>query len=208
MIKKILKENYIYIIIEIILIIVFCLLKNSSLYEKIINFDYKILLYRDLIIDEKFTITFKYLTFLGEYYIPISIIVCIFIFIKNNLLFYINLYNYVSCGFVAFITKVIVNRQRPDFNLIPFPDQYSFPSGHTLTSIVFYVFLCYIATINKNSRKYLLPLVILLVLGIGISRVYLGVHYFSDVVGGILLAIPLLLMNINILNKHIKEKLQ
>ena len=207
MIKKIIKENYIYILIEIILIIIFCIIKNSFLYDKIISFDYKIILYRDILLDEKFTLLFKILTFLGEYYIPILIIVCIFLQTKNRKHFYMILYNYASCGLLAYITKIIVNRSRPEFNLIPFPDKYSFPSGHTLTSIVFYIFLCYVATNNRESRKYLMPLTVLLVLGVSVSRIYLGVHYFSDVVGAILLAIPLLMMNINIYNKHVKEKL-
>ena len=207
MIKKILKDNLFYILVEVILIIIFYLLKNSFLYDKITNFDYKILSYRDFIVDEKFTLLFRNLTFLGEYYIPILILVCIFIFIKNKNHFYINTYNYASCGLIAYITKVIVNRGRPEFNLIPYPDRYSFPSGHTLTSIVFYIFLCYVATINKKSRKYLMPIVIVIVFGISLSRIYLGVHYFSDVVGAIMLAIPLLIMNINIFNKYVKEKL-
>ena len=207
MIKKILKDNLFYILVEIILITIFYLLKNSFLYDKIINFDYKILSYRDFIVDEKFTLLFRNLTFFGEYYIPIIILVCIFIFIKNKNYFYINTYNYASCGLIAYITKVIVNRGRPEFNLIPHPDRYSFPSGHTLTSIVFYIFLCYVATINKDSRKYLMPIVIFIVFGISLSRIYLGVHYFSDVIGAIILAIPLLVMNINIFNKYVKEKL-
>ena len=114
---------------------------------------------------------------------------------------------YISVLAITFISKVIVNRARPDVNLIAIPDKYSFPSGHTLTSIVFYFFLCYVATLNRKTRNYLLPLVLIVIISISISRIYLGVHYFSDVIGALLLSIPLLLMNINIFNKHIKEKL-
>jgi len=208
MIKKILKENYIYILIDILLIIIFFLIKNSFLYEKVLTLDTKILAIRDIVIDERFTLFFKNLTFLGEYYIPVIIIVCIFAFIKNKHYFYINAYNYASSVLLAGIAKILVNRERPTFNLIPIPDKYSFPSGHTLTAIVFYIFLCYLATINKKSRYYLLPIVILIILFISMSRIYLGVHYYSDVMGAMLLAVPLLLMNINILNKHVKEKLK
>jgi undecaprenyl-diphosphatase len=208
MIKRILKENYIYILIDILLIIIFYLIKNSFLYEKVLTLDTKILAIRDNVIDERFTLFFKNLTFLGEYYIPVIIIVCIFVFIKNKQYFYINAYNYASSVLLAGIAKIIVNRERPTLNLIPIPDKYSFPSGHTLTAIVFYIFLCYLATINKKSRYYLLPIVILIILFISMSRIYLGVHYYSDVMGAMLLAVPLLLMNINILNKHVKEKLK
>ena len=205
MIKKIIKENYIYIISIIALIIIFNIVKNSTLYDKILAFDKKIIGYRMSIQNEPLTIIFKNITFFGDYYIPVLIIVCIFIFYKKKSLAYVNAVNYISVIVVTFITKIIVNRARPEFNLIAIPDKYSFPSGHTLTSIVFYTFLCYVATKNRKSRKYLLPLVVIVILSISLSRIYLGVHYFSDVIGAIMLSIPLLKMNINIYEKNIKE---
>ena len=208
MIKKIIKKNLFYIITIIILIVLFTIIKNSVIYNKILLFDYKIFNLRDKILTEHLTIMFKNLTFFGDYYIPIAIIVCIFIFNKNKYHFYVNCVNYVSSILLSGITKVIVNRPRPDFNLIPFPDKYSFPSGHTLTAIVFYTFLCYIATKNRKSRFILLPLIIIVILSISLSRIYLGVHHLSDVIGAVMLAIPLLLMNINIYNKHFKEELK
>ena len=141
MVKKIIKENLVYIISIIILIIIFTLIKNSFLYEKILNFDHKIITYRDNIIDEKLTLSFKHITFFGDYYIPILIIVCIFIFNKNKYHSYVNFVNYISVLIVTFISKIIVNRARPDVNLVAIPDKYSFPSGHTLTSIVLYTTL-------------------------------------------------------------------
>ncbi len=207
MIKKIVKENLVYLLTIIFLILIFTFIKNSSLYDKILNFDHKIISFRDIYIDEKLTLSFKNITFFGDYYIPILIIVCVFIFNKNKYHSYVNFVNYLIALVITFITKVIVNRARPNVNLIAIPDKYSFPSGHTLTSIVFYTFLCYVATYNRKTRKILLPIVILLILAISVSRIYLGVHYFSDVVGAIILSIPILLMNINIFNKHVKEKL-
>ena len=208
MIKKIIKENYKYILTIILMIIIFTIVKNTSLYDKILAFDHKILNFRNDIIKEEYTIMFKHLTFFGDYYIPILIIVCIFLFNKNKNHAYVNAVNYISVILVTFITKIIVNRTRPEFNLIAIPDKYSFPSGHTLTSIVFYTFLCYVATKNRKTRLILLPFVIILIISISMSRIYLGVHYFSDVIGAILISIPLLLMNINIYEKHFKEVLK
>ncbi len=208
MIKDIIKENLKYILTIIFLIVIFIIIKNSFIYKKVLIFDYKVINIRDIVIDEKYTILFKHLTFLGEYYIPITILVCIFLLNKNKYHFYVNCVNYVSVLLLTGITKIIVDRPRPMFNLIPFPDKYSFPSGHTLTSIVFYTFLCYIATMNRKTRIILLPLIIGMILLIGLSRIYLGVHYTSDVIGAILLSVPLLLMNINIYNKHFKEALK
>ena len=158
MIKKIVKENLVYLLTIIFLILIFTVINNSSLYDKILNFDHKIISFRDIYIDEKLTLSFKNITFFGDYYIPILIIVCIFIFNKNKYHSYVNFVNYLIALVITFITKVIVNRARPDVNLIAIPDKYSFPSGHTLTSIVFYTFLCYVATYNRKTRKILLPI--------------------------------------------------
>ena len=58
----------------------------------------------------------------------------------------------------------------------------------------------------KNKENCFLFFIVIALI-ISISRIYLGVHYFSDVVGGMLLAIPCVLMLINIVEKNFKEKL-
>ena len=78
------------------------------------------------------------------------------------------------------ILKLAFHRARP----IPFfterPDSYSFPSGHALKSAVFYILLASLASSHWAIRAA----AVLLALLIGISRIYLGVHYPTDVLGG------------------------
>jgi undecaprenyl-diphosphatase len=90
------------------------------------------------------------------------------------------------------VIKLLVGRIRP---MVPTPvamaPGYSFPSGHTLNATVFYgvMLLVFLPIIPPRLRKLAIGLVIALVLAVGLSRVALGVHYPSDVVGGWLLGV-------------------
>lgn len=91
------------------------------------------------------------------------------------------------------VLKLAFHRSRPDpFFGIVAPSSYSFPSGHALFSVCFYSTLA--ALINRRIKNRSIRVVIwsvaaLLIVLIGFSRIYLGVHYPSDVVAGYLAAI-------------------
>ena len=89
--------------------------------------------------------------------------------------------------------KLIFQRTRPEaFFGYPLPGSYSFPSGHSLVSYCFYLALAEILIEPEwpRARKFLLWLAAGgLVLLIGLSRIYLGVHYPTDVIGGYTAAI-------------------
>ena len=100
--------------------------------------------------------------------------------------------------------KFILQRPRPsDFRIIE-ESGYSFPSGHSMVSMAFYGFLIYLIY-KKVSNKYLkwglISFLALLIVLIGISRIYLGVHYTSDVLAGFLASIVYLILFISIVNK-------
>jgi undecaprenyl-diphosphatase len=79
------------------------------------------------------------------------------------------------------ILKLSFHRPRPEpFFDLPVPGSFSFPSGHALLSTVFYIALTTLLTRSVAIRAA----AVALVLAIGFSRVYLGVHYPSDVLGG------------------------
>ncbi|HET9283109.1 MAG TPA: phosphatase PAP2 family protein [Candidatus Angelobacter sp.] len=87
--------------------------------------------------------------------------------------------------------KYAYHRIRPQAYFIPEPDSYSFPSGHALTSFCFYGVLAGLVTDRIKSllwRIIVWAAATLLVIAIGLSRIYLGVHYPSDVLAGYLAA--------------------
>ena len=85
--------------------------------------------------------------------------------------------------------KYSFHRPRPTPFFGPIPQTYSFPSGHSLFSFCFYGVLAGLLAGRVRSmplRVLIWTLAALLVLAIGLSRIYLGVHYPSDVIAGYL----------------------
>lgn len=87
------------------------------------------------------------------------------------------------------LLKQIINRSRPLGEHMVTVKTLSYPSGHAMLSMAFYGFLIYLVIqfkLKKTIKAILISLSIILILSIGISRIYLGVHYPSDVLGGYL----------------------
>jgi undecaprenyl-diphosphatase len=86
--------------------------------------------------------------------------------------------------------KLFFQHPRPTEAIIAIPDSYSFPSGHAVAASALYITLALVAAQGerrKRPRRLLVWSGVLVAVLVAWSRVYLGVHYLSDVVGGLLL---------------------
>lgn len=146
---------------------------------------------------EPVTNAFKLVTILGNtrFIILLNIIaIIIYFLLKNKKIFLITIHSILS-PIVNNILKYLFKRPRPDEALrLITESNYSFPSGHAMISVFFYFTL--IILINRSNirhKKAFITVLLLIILLIGISRVYLGVHYISDVVGGYLIALSIII---------------
>jgi membrane-associated phospholipid phosphatase len=95
---------------------------------------------------------------------------------------------------VSGLLKAFVARARPTlFHELPNPTSYSFPSGHAVTSVAVYgTVAAVLVALFPKRRGFIVSGAIIAIFMIGFSRVYLGVHWPSDVLGGYVLGIPIL----------------
>lgn len=155
------------------------------------------------------TVILKCITNLGGAFVVISVALGMLLFMKNKKY---GIYASINLVIVAAINqalKYVIQRPRPtEFRIID-ESGYSFPSGHSMVSMAFYGLLMYFAY-KKIQNKYLkctvcIGLAILILL-IGLSRIYLGVHYASDVIGGFCFSIAYLILFIKLMNKNWNNK--
>ncbi|QDP84586.1 phosphatase PAP2 family protein [Chryseobacterium sp. SNU WT5] len=89
--------------------------------------------------------------------------------------------------FIIYVMKMFFERPRPPYPILYREESFSFPSGHATFSFIFYGTLAYfmwLTDLPKIWKNIAMTFLVLLSLMIGFSRVYLHVHYASDVLGG------------------------
>lgn len=139
--------------------------------------------------------------------ILIIIILAILVFILKKDDGYLLVMNTICVVSANQILKHILRRVRPDHLRLVKEKGFSYPSGHAMVSIAVYGILIYL--VNKNIKNKPLKIILtillsLLILLIGLSRIYVGVHYPSDVLSGYILATIITLLVIDYYNTHFR----
>ena len=203
-IKEFIIKNLKWIILFICLI-GFLALAEDVFNEEIMNGD--IVGYK--IVSQFFVLGFatpvaKFITNFGGAVFLIATAVLLLILIKNKKIGVSICINLVLITALNQLLKQILQRPRPTEYRIIEESGYSFPSGHAMNGIVFYGFLVYLLykMIKNKPLKYSLMILInIVVFLVGLSRIYLGVHYTSDVIAGYLFGFAYLIISISLLRK-------
>jgi membrane-associated phospholipid phosphatase len=130
------------------------------------------------------------ITFFGSawFFVPFYILLTGFLLIKKRKTEAINiLILVISSSAAMFGIKQYFRRQRPQLPLLQSLTNYSFPSGHTLSSFIFcsvIIYLVWRGAIQKKIKWLLSILLLLVSILIGISRIVLRYHYATDVIAG------------------------
>lgn len=205
--KEIVTKNIKWIIL-FICILVTILIAEDVMEKEIMELDtigYKIM--SEHIISETITPIAKVITQFGGAIFLITLSIILLIVIKNKKIGILIWINLAISTIINQILKNIIQRPRPtEFRIIN-ENGYSFPSGHSMASAALYGFLIYLIykkVKNKYLKWTLISLLSILIILIGASRVYLGVHYTSDVIAGILISTSYLIMFISIIKKYLE----
>ena len=188
------RTNLIIIVILAILLIIEIILVKNNYFNIIDNYVYS---YVAKFINPVNTAIFKFFAFFGSEIFIIGLIILVPLLYKKKGRGVGFAFTLVLCLLFNQALKLIVARHRPEINVLVVESNYSFPSGHTMIAVtILMLLLSYLWSSKRVGKKVwkivMTVLLVIFALLIMLSRIYLGVHYFSDIIGGITAALLLL----------------
>ncbi len=180
-----------------ILFIIITLLVKFDVVSKFDTFIYEIVTFK---MTPLISNIFKSITFFGSTIFIVLLVIfflCAFILKKDNKKGYLVAFTLIVSTILNNVVKIIIRRARPTILALVTETTFSYPSGHTMASVSMYGILVYLVSKSKLNKK--LKIFLEIILGIlpiiiGISRIYLGAHFASDVIGAMLLSTVLILI--------------
>lgn len=205
--KEFIKKNLKWFIL-LVCLIGFLKLAEDVFSKEILQADivgYKLI--SSLLISDFATPIAKFITNFGGAIVLIGTTIILVISIRNRR---IGLSIIANLGIITglnLLLKQIVQRPRPTEYRIINETGYSFPSGHSMVSMAFYGFLIYLIykyVKNQYVKIGLITFLSILIISIGISRIYLGVHYTSDIMAGFCISVSYLVLYVSSVSNWIK----
>jgi undecaprenyl-diphosphatase len=179
------------LIISILSLIVFSFLAFSISAKKTLQFDSAIISFVQGFESPGLTSIMKLFSIIGDTpaVIVLSLVVLLFLYVvlKHRTEMILFVAAIIGSAILNLILKYFFQRARPDIHRLVEIAGYSFPSGHAMNACTVYTITSFLLWHNISTRAGRTILIIIsamMILSIGISRIYLGVHYPSDVIGG------------------------
>ncbi len=199
-------KNKKFLIIVSILITLFLLITGLVVFDLVEPFDTAIYNLVRSLESDFFDKYFVFVTKFGNEIVVVVVVLLLMILFRNRNGWLLGILA-ANSALTNQIIKHIIKRPRPDVLKLIKQGGYSYPSGHSMIAIAVYGYLLYyvIKRVQNKYLKYLLSfLLVILILSVGISRIYVGVHYATDVMVGFILAIVEVMLVINYSNKHFR----
>ena len=195
------KQSRMYFLIVTILGLLFFVISMFFSDYVILMDEWAIYVVSEYLVSDTLTIVMKIVTNLGGVLAFASFLFVLFLVISNRKVGFLMSINLFIAYIFSVLFKNVFRRERPLEMLVDKPFDFSFPSGHTICSIVFYGFLIYVVSKlvkNVNIRRLINFFLVIIIVLVPFSRVYLGVHFLTDVLAGVILGIVCLLSFVNL----------
>lgn len=198
-------NNILFYILIFLLSICLIILSVLVSYGKTDLFDQNILIWISGIRNPFLT---RLMIFISEFCNTMFLIVVtlfILLLVKNYETKILAVINSLGVFLLNSFLKIIFARIRPEFFMLIEEKTFSFPSGHAVISTTFYgiiAYFCYKEIKHKYWKYITSSLLLILILLISFSRLYLGVHYLTDIMTGFMIGVIIILIEIRQINKR------
>ncbi|PLS04297.1 phosphatase PAP2 family protein [Neobacillus cucumis] len=185
------KHLFIAFIISLVSLLGFTVMAILVSKHTIFTFDRTIIAYVQGLEAPRLTEIMKIFTFIGGT-LPVSVlfllsIIFLYVVLKHRTELILFIAVMIGANVLFVTLKQLFHRARPDLHRLAQASNYSFPSGHATMAFALYgvlTFLLWRHVSTRIGRTILILLSVFMILMIGISRIYLGVHYPSDILAG------------------------
>lgn len=204
---SILTIEFFSVILLLLALVVFIYLIRMVFIRESSEFDDRVFNLIKPYINDGFTSFMLFITFLGKHdlLIPLNFVLIAFFIYRKERWFATRIAALsLSSLLLMFLLKFFFQRNRPQQPVIDDVSGYSFPSGHALISIVFYglfIHMVWHEVKTRWLRTLLITILGILILLIAFSRIYLRVHYASDVIAGIAVGFIWLVLSLRIIQR-------